>query len=130
MLINDIEGFEDESNSEQEPPKKGNSLFNSSSKFASGNNVQMIDQDTVLKTAKDMFKQQQLNKDNVNEDNKLHQDNQEDDSESATNSQDEMSFTSDENNTDALNILALCVDQEKKKQAALLKSAQSMADQK
>lgn len=69
-----------------------------------------------------MFEKQQQNKAIVEETNKAHQKGKKDESdsekynsESDTDSKEEMSFTSDEGNTDALNILALCVNQEKTK---------------
>lgn len=120
MLIDQIQN-EAVSSDEDEAPATSNKkqsagLFNSSSKFAASGTAPELDQAKVLETAKALFLQQQQNKAQVDTQNQMND--AESESESDDGSEEDMSFTSDEDNTDALNILALCADVEKRKRAA------------
>jgi len=102
MLVDQIEesGHSD-AESEEEKPKAGG-LFNSSAKFTDSKKV-AIDTDKVLQTAKEMFQKHQA---------APAQEAGSDDgsSESETDSKEDMSFTSEENNNDAMQLLALVAD--------------------
>lgn len=96
-------------------------MFNSSSKFGAGFGGKQIDQEAVLQAAKDIFMQQQKNREVVEEANRTLReqagDSSGEDSDSVTDSQEDMSFTSEDENEDAVNILGLCLEQERRKQA-------------